>query len=65
MQLMPIRIMIAATHTVQAVMDRALTTTERALLSKGKLQELERKRVDRLIKELYDELYGRGRDGQG
>jgi hypothetical protein len=56
---MPMRIMMGVAHTI---MDRALSTTERVLIPKGKLRELERRRVDRIIKELYDEIYGRDRD---
>jgi hypothetical protein len=53
--------MMATVKAAHAAFDRAMDNTERVLLSKGKVQDLQRKRVDRMIKELYDEIYGRGR----
>lgn len=58
----PIRIMMATVKAAHAAFDRAMDNTERVLLSRGKVQELERKRIDRMIKELYDEIYGRDRN---
>jgi hypothetical protein len=54
--------MMATVRAAHAAFDRAMDNTERALLSRGKVQELERKRVDRMIKELYDEIYGRDKN---
>lgn len=56
---MPTRIMLASVQAAHNVVNRALDNAERMVLSKTTLKELERKRVDRTIKELYDELYGR------
>lgn len=54
---MPARIMLAALEAAHAAVNRHIDTTERVLLSHAKIKELERKRVDRIIKELNDELY--------